>query len=143
MQKYTFIMLALFMQSSVRAEDIKLPDIKEGLWEITSVGKMVGFPIKIPPMSSRTTECLTKKKGLDPKTLLKDQNCTISDLNLQSNKATWNMNCTMKNTTMHGNGSLQYQHETFNGFFNMSLDGESGAMQVMTSIKGRYLNNCQ
>ncbi|MCK5897701.1 MAG: DUF3617 family protein [Methylococcales bacterium] len=143
MRKYTFILFALFLQTAVIADEIKLPDIKEGLWEITSVAEMVGFPVKLPPMSSRTTECLSKQKGLDPKTLLKDQNCTLSDLSIVSDTATWNMSCNMQNITMTGNGSLQYQYETFKGFFNMSLEGESGAMQIMTTLKGRYIDSCQ
>ncbi|MCK4493464.1 MAG: DUF3617 family protein [Methylococcales bacterium] len=142
MQKYSAILFALFLQTSVIADEIKQPDIKEGLWEITSVAEMVGFPVKIPPMNSHTTECLTKKKGLDPTTLLKNQNCTISALKLHANNATWNMNCTMQHTSMNGNGSLQYLHETFKGFFNMSLVGESGTMQIITTLKGRYLSPC-
>ncbi|MCK5871203.1 MAG: DUF3617 family protein [Methylococcales bacterium] len=142
MRKYTFILLAMLLQTAVIADEIKLPDIKEGLWEITSVAEMVGFPVKIPPMTSHTTECLTKKKGLNLKTLLKNQNCAMSALKLQSNTATWNMKCTMEHTTMNGNGSLQYQYETFKGFFNMSLAGESGTMQIMTTLKGRYLSPC-
>jgi len=142
MKKIFLVMLSAMATQSVMAEDSKLPDIKEGLWELTSTAEMSGMPVAMPPMSTTTKECVSKN-SLDPKALLKSQNCEITEMNIRANTATWKMNCSQQGIQMTGDGNISYQHESFSGIFNMNMQGQGGAMKIVTKTSGRYLGACQ
>ncbi|NOQ36700.1 MAG: DUF3617 family protein [Methylococcaceae bacterium] len=136
------ITLCLAVNHNVIAADVE-PDIKEGLWELTSTATMSGMPMEMPPMKTTSKECMSKKSAMDPRTLLKNQNCEITDMKIQSNNASWKMSCNQQGIKMTGDGNINYQHESFNGVFNMNMQGEGGAMKIVTKTVGRYLGACK
>lgn len=119
-----------------------LPDIKEGLWELTFKPEIAAMPTAMLPVTSQ--HCLNKKAAGDPQTLLQNNQCEILNLNQQPNLLTWDMRCQQQGIQMTGDGKVNYSHESFNGTFNMTMQGEgAGAMKITTQTSGRYLGNCK
>ncbi len=143
MKKILFMGLCLAASQGLNAAEDTMPDIKEGLWELTSNAEISGVNMAIPPMSTTSKECMSKKTAMDPKTMLKNQNCDIQDLKIQSNRATWKMVCNQQGIQMTGDGSIDYQHESFTGVFNMNMQGAAGGMKIVTRTTGRYIGACK
>lgn len=142
--KKNSLLITLFLAAShnvIAAEPE--PDIKEGLWELNATAVMSGIPVAMPPMSTTSKECMSKKSAIDPRTLLKNQNCEISDMKIHANAASWKMRCNQQGIQMTGDGNINYQHESFNGVFNMAMQGAAGAMKIVTNMTGRYIGACK
>lgn len=142
MKKMLLMTLCLAASHPLNAAE-EMPDIKEGLWELTSNAEISGTSVAMPPMSTTSKECMSKKSAMDPKTMLKNQNCDIQDLKIQSNSATWKMSCNQQGIQMTGDGRIDYQHESFTGIFNMNMQGAAGAMKIVTKTTGRYIGACK
>src|ERR1700737_4955910 len=72
------------------------PNLKPGLWEITTTMEMPGTTMAMPPMTR--TQCYTKKdvqdaKRVAPGGIRQDQNCALKDRKMTGNKMTWNILC--------------------------------------------------
>ena len=129
--------LSLFTFSAANAE---LPDVQEGLWEITSTASIVGMPSEIPPLVQK--QCFTPK-SISPENLLKQNNCKMDNMDMQSNHVSWSMNCEQQGMVMQGSGNIQYQKTSFSGTFDLTMSGApEGAMGMNTTIKGRYIGRC-
>ncbi len=116
------------------------PDVKPGLWEITSQVEMSGIPVQVPSVTK--TECITTQ-SLDPEQILNDQNCRFSKSDNGSNTVTWQMTCDQQGVTMTGTGVMSYSDTSFNGKFDMEMSGEAGPVTMSTSINGHYVGACQ
>ncbi len=117
------------------------PDIKEGLWEITSQGSIIGMQMEVPEM--KIEKCFTKE-SMSPENILQQNNCQMKNLNIQANKASWSMSCQQQGMTMEGSGNIQYQKTSFSGTFDLTMSGASaGAMSMKTTLAGRYIGNCR
>jgi ABC-type oligopeptide transport system substrate-binding subunit len=117
------------------------PDIKEGLWEVSSQVSMAAMPMKIPAMTMQ--QCFTKQ-SMSPENILQQNNCQMHDLDIQNNQVRWSMNCEQEGMKMQGLGKIQYQKTSFSGTFDMTMSGApQGAMAIQTKITGRYLGKCQ
>jgi hypothetical protein len=102
------------------------------------------MPTSMPAIAYTSQHCLNKQTAGDPHTLLQNNNCEISDLNQQANLVTWKMRCQQQGIQMTGDGSVNYQHESFSGTFNMNMQGEgAAALKISTQTSGRYLGLCQ
>lgn len=117
------------------------PDIKEGLWEMTSTGQVSGVP-DMQPISNTSRSCMSKKDVTDPNTLMKNNGCSVSEMNIQANSASWKMSCQQEGVSMMGSGTMNYQHESISGEMTMAMQGEGGGVTVVTSITGRYVGPC-
>lgn len=115
------------------------PDVREGMWKITSQVLMSGMPIEIPSMTR--TECINKQ-SLDPEVLLKDYNCQFNQTSARSNFYSWTMSCDQQGIKMNGTGELTYQNTSFNGNFDMEMSGGAGPIKMSTSITGEYIGAC-
>lgn len=132
------------MLSQITAAEQNLPDIKEGLWELTVKSEIAAMGAAMPAMGYTSQHCLNKKTAGDPQTLLQNNQCEISNLNQQATLVTWNMRCQQQGIQMTGDGKVSYQHESFNGIFNMTMQAEgAGAMKITSQTSGRYLGNCK
>ena len=143
MKKSLLMLFGLMASYSVFAENSELPDIKEGLWALTSTAEMSGMPMEMPPMTTTSEQCMSKKNALDPRTMLKNQNCEITNMVIDSNTAKWEMSCSQQGMEMTGNGSINYQYESMSGTFNMNMQSEAGTMKIVTEMTGRYLGACK
>lgn len=139
MKKILLMLFCLMTSYHVFAENSELPDIKEGLWELTSTAEIS----EMPPMTTTSEQCMSKKNALDPREMLKNQNCEISNMVIDLNTAKWKMRCSQQGMEMTGNGSINYQYESMSGTFNMAMQSEAGTMKIVTEIIGRYIGACK
>ena len=123
------------------------PNMKEGLWEITTKMEMPGMPAGMKPQVVQ--HCVTKKDLDDPRKTTpgsndpkRDSNCQMTDYKLQGNTATWNMACKGENA-MTGSGSITYSGTSYSGSNKMTMK-RGGQMQTMTmQYSGRHLGDCK
>jgi hypothetical protein len=145
--KYYFLLAGLLLTlSQIALGESTLPDIREGLWELTFKSDIGATPTSMPSVAYTSQHCLNRKSAGDPQTLLQNNNCEISDLNQQTNLITWNMRCQQQGIQMTGNGKANYSHESFSGAFNMTMQGEQKddvSLKITTQTTGRYLGDCK
>lgn len=130
--------LCLMLSLIAAAND--LPDIKEGLWELTFESDIAATPTPMPSVAYTSQRCLNKQTATDPHVLMQNKHCEILDLNQQVDLLTWKMRCPQQGRQMIGDGKVNYSHESFNGSFNMTMQGEG---DITTQTTGRYLGNCK
>jgi hypothetical protein len=141
--KTHFLVGLLFLTlSQIASSEPVVPDIKEGLWELTFKSDIASIPTPMPSVAYTSQRCLTKQQAGDPHTLLQNDQCEISDWQLQDNVGVWKMRC-QQGGEMAGDGKVNYQHESFNAVFNMNKQGEgTSALKIITQTSGRYLGDC-
>lgn len=137
MNKYLVTLLLTVFTSTVFAE---MPDIQEGLWEVTSVANIPAMPMKMPEVTME--RCFTKQ-SMNPENILQQNNCQMNKMDIQNNQARWDMTCEQQGMTMQGAGNIEYQKKDFSGTFNMTMSGApEGNMSIQTQITGRYIGVC-
>ncbi len=122
--------IAILFFLSVSSVYAQTPDIKEGLWEITSQGSVVGMQMEIPEM--KIERCFTKE-SMNPKNILQQNNCQMKNLDIQPNKVSWSMSCEQQGMIMEGSGNIQYQKTSFSGTFDLNMSGASAGGMGMKS----------
>ncbi len=138
--QFVLALLLFAMMESVAAE-MEVPDVKEGMWEITSQMEMPGMPMAVPSVISK--QCYTKQ-SMKPENILRNNHCTMQKMDLRDNSVSWQMRCQQQGMQMTGTGNIDYQHTSFSGNFNMKMSGANQpAMQMNTRLKGRYIGPCQ
>jgi hypothetical protein len=113
------------------------PEMREGLWKITSQAELPGMPMKIPPTTF--THCYSKKDIKDRKNVIStDKNCTVTDMKTFGNKVSWTMKCTgshagtMTGETIFGNDSYtSVMHTKMQGY------------DMTTKMNAKRLGDCQ
>ena len=137
MNKYLVTLLLSVFTNTVFAE---MPDIQEGLWEVTSTANIAAMPIKMPAVTME--RCFTKQ-SINPENILQKNNCQMNKMDIQNNQAKWSMTCEQDGISMQGTGNIQYQKINFSGTFDMTMSGTSeGSMNIHTQIAGRYIGVC-
>jgi hypothetical protein len=119
-------------------------NMQEGNWETTMEVKMEGLPFPMPPVTSKVTQCITKK-DLIPKTAKKDQKCEIKEQKITGNTVSWTMVCVDKNSTMESRGEITYAGDNYQGTVKSKTIKKDKPGQAMTStmqMKGRRLGAC-
>ena len=138
MAKYFLkILLVMFSGAAFAAE---MPDIQEGLWEISSEANIPGMPMQMPAMTME--QCFTKE-SMKPENILQQNNCQMNNMDISNNRASWSMTCEQDGITMQGSGNIQYQKTQFSGTFDLTMSGApEGAMNMQTKLSGRYIGQC-
>ena len=90
MVKKFFVVLAVLFSFWCASSTVASPNIKEGLWEITTKMDMPGIPIAIPPHTH--TQCITKE-DLVPQKPEKSMECEITSKKIVGNAVSWTMEC--------------------------------------------------
>ncbi len=131
------IILALVWFTGAQAAE---PNMKDGLWEITTKIEMKGLPANMPP--NVTKQCLTKKDSV-PQSKEKNTNCKMIDQKVSGNTVTWFMVCKEKDSTVESKGIITYKGDTFDGTTTTNIKDKSGkAQQVSTKMSGKRLGPC-
>src|SRR5690348_5611509 len=99
------------------------PNMKEGLWEITTKAEMPGMPAGMKPQVVQ--QCITKKDLEDPRRTTpgnnpKDDRCQVTDYKMQGNTASWNMACKGEGA-MTGSGTVTYSGNSYTGTTRMTM----------------------
>ena len=121
------------------------PNMKEGLWEITTKTEMAGMPGGMKPMTVK--QCITKKDLEDPRKTTpgadaKDNRCQVTDHKVQGNTATWNMACKGEGA-MSGSGSVTYSGTAYTGVNKMKMKHGGQDHAVTIHYTGRHLGDCK
>lgn len=112
------------------------PNMKEGLWEITTKTKMPGM--EMPPM--KHTQCITKN-DLVPQSSQPGQECKITETKVIGNTVTWTMQCKTQGGEMKGTGKITYSGDSFEGTMIMSMPQAN--MKITTHISGKRIGDCK
>ncbi len=112
------------------------PNMKEGLWEITTKTKMPGM--EMPPM--KHTQCITKH-DLVPQSSQPGQECKITETKVIGNTVTWTMQCKTQGGEMKGTGKITYSEDSFEGTIIMSMPQAN--MKITTHISGKRIGDCK
>ncbi len=119
-------------------------NMQEGNWEMTIKVKLEGLPFAMPPMTVRSTQCITKK-DMVPKTSGKDQKCQITDQKESGNTVTWKITCTEKDgSTSVGEGTVTYSGNTLAGKIRTTMKDKKGknASTSTTEMTGKRTGDC-
>jgi hypothetical protein len=131
------IILALLWCGGAQAAE---PNMKDGLWEITTKIEMKGMPASIPP--SVTKQCLTKKDSV-PGGGEKNPNCKVVDQKVSGNTVAWTTVCKEKEGTVESKGTITYKGDSFDGTTTTVIkDKAHKAQQVSTKMSGKRIGAC-
>ena len=133
------LVLLCLGSTACQAEKPKV-DMQEGLWEITTVMKMPGMPIQIPP--TKTTQCISQE-DLIPQTQQPDQpdqQCEITNMSTSGNTITYDMICAAQGNTMKAQSSITYSKDQMQG--NMTATMEPSNMTMTYTLSGKRIGDC-
>lgn len=140
-RSFFFTALAIFLAltwftCSYAAE----PNMKDGLWEITTKAEMKGMPGSIPP--SVIKQCLTKKESV-PQDKNPKSNCKMVDQKVSGNTVNWTMVCKEKESTVESKGKITYKGDTFDGITRTTITAKgAGTQEITTKMSGKRLGPC-
>jgi hypothetical protein len=121
------------------------PNMKEGLWEITTKTEMAGMPQGMKPQVVR--QCITKKDLEDPRKTTpggdpKDGRCQVTDHKQQGNTSTWNMACKGEGA-MTGSGTATYNGTSYTGSSKMTMTRGGQAHTMTVHYSAKHLGECK
>lgn len=120
------------------------PNMRDGMWEITTKMEMTGQKsIQMPQQTVK--HCMTKKDVADPKRTTPSagdaSRCKMTDYKLQGNSATWKMACEGEGA-MTGTGSVTYSGTSYQGSQTMSIKRGGQVMNMKMDYSGRRIGDC-
>jgi hypothetical protein len=129
MERCICITAAVFFLFSAKLA-FAVPNVEDGLWEITSTVNMPGMPSK----SFTNTTCLTKEKAVPQTT---QSECTMKDVKTQGNTVTWTVVC--KGGMSTSTGKVTYAGSTMDGVVETTTSGKTMTMKM----KGKRIGPCK
>ena len=120
------------------------PNMKEGMWEITTRMEMTGGPgVSMPEQTVR--HCMTKKDVEDPRRTTpnagRDNRCKMTDYKMDGNTASWKMACEGPNATT-GSGTITYKGDSYSGHQTMNMSQGGQVMNMKMNYSGRRVGDC-
>lgn len=110
-------------------------NMKDGLWEVTTMVEMPGMPAGM--MKPHTfTNCLSQKDSV-PKGK-NETDCTVKDVKTDGNTVSWTVVC--KEAT--SKGKITYAGTTYEGTTESTIKQEGKDMTIKTTMKGKYIGPC-
>ena len=128
------LIVTLFLWTDV---SVAGPNIKEGLWEITSKMEMEGMPFAMPATTHK--KCLSSD-DLVPQKEEKGQECKVKSRNVKGNTVTWDMDCTGRGGKMNSKGEVTYEGTTMNGTMLISVEGQP---PMKNKVTGKRIGPCK
>ena len=118
------------------------PNMRDGLWEITTKMEMTGKSgMQMPTQTAR--QCLTKKDVEDPRRATPgagDQSrCKMADHKMQGNTATWRVECQDGTTSI---GTVTYRGDSYEGNQTIAMKRSGQAMNMKMEYSGRRVGDC-
>jgi hypothetical protein len=118
------------------------PNMKEGMWEISSKMEMAGRPeVAMPQQVVR--HCVTKRDIADPRRMIPaaDTHCKVVDYKLEGSTATWKTACEGQGS-MTGAGSITYSGDSYTGTQTVSMNAGGQAMTMTMNSTGHRVGDC-
>jgi hypothetical protein len=113
------------------------PNMKEGLWEITTKMKMQGMDM--PPV--KHTQCITQNDFVPQGSQQPGQECEIANVKVNGNTVTWAMKCTGQGGNVIGAGEITYSGDSFKG--TMSISMPQANMEMTSHLSGKRIGSCK
>jgi hypothetical protein len=118
------------------------PNMREGMWEITTKMEMPGKPGTAMPQQT-VKHCMTKKDIEDPRRTApsageRDSRCKMTDYKLQGNTASWKMTC----DGMDGSGTITYSGDSYSGSQTMAMKRGNEVMNMKMVYAGKRVGDC-
>lgn len=133
-----WLLISLFLLSDNAIAQV--PDLKEGLWEITSTIEETGMPKET--LRQTLKNCLTKEDYIPykegPYKEEKDEECKVLSFNVKGNTVTWAIKCKDEEGTSTGTGRVTYKGDTFEGLIKFK-DSEG---EITMTMKGKWIGKC-
>ena len=126
----------LIFITHVYAESV--PEITEGIWEITTTVEMPGMPVAIPP--TKHTQCITKEE-LIPQASAEKQDCTMIDQKTSGNTVSWTMQCNSSAGKSLSSGKITYSKNSFTGSFITEIP--QAKMKMNSKMTGQRKGPCK
>ena len=128
--------------SPVAAE---LPNLQEGLWEVTTKVEILGQSKGLPEYTAQ--RCLTKKDIEEGKGKLHQPDnriskCAVKDYKVVGNKASWNIACSGDNPST-GSGSVTYSGTHFAGTTKMIMGKKGEETEMTQTFSGKRIGACK
>jgi len=118
------------------------PDMKEGLWEVTTLTELKGPPGMgpIPPTRLVEKQCLSRNHVVPGDGVQKE--CKVVKQTVSGSKVNWTTRCKYPDGAVVNQGYVTYRHDKFEGVLKMDMDGEEAPVQSTTRMTGRWLSAC-
>ena len=121
-----------------------LPNLEEGLWEITTTREISG-PVK-KQQEYTLKHCITKKdieqgKGRMHQPGMHRKDCQVKNYKVEANRASWNLVCTGDNPVV-GTGSVTYSGTSFDGTNKTTIGKKGQEKEVTETFSGKRLGPC-
>jgi hypothetical protein len=134
-QLFAALMFLSFAATAAQAA----PEMKDGLWEISTTMEMPGLPFQPPPTTM--THCYGKEDVKDQKQFVPSQgeDCKVSDLKTTGNKVSYTVICTGQNA-VKGEGEITLKGDSaYEGFMKMTMEG----MNMTTRYSAKRVGPCE
>lgn len=122
-----------------------LPNMQEGLWEITTKVEISGLPKGLPEHTVQ--HCVTKKdieegKGNMHQPESRNSKCEVKDYKVEGNKASWSIACSGDNPTS-GSGTVTYSGTGFAGMTKMKMGRKGQETEMNQTFSGKRIGACK
>jgi Protein of unknown function (DUF3617) len=116
------------------------PNMKAGMWEVTTTMEMDGMPNKIPPTTIK--HCVTPEDVAKTNPVLpKNDKCEVKMDKGDSAKMSWSMQCT-GDRAMNGSGSITFNGDSYAGNMDVTVNAGGRAMHMTNNYTGRRIGDC-
>ena len=131
-----FIIISVLFQGKIMISIADSgPNMKDGLWEITTKMEMEGMPMKMPAMTH--SQCITKKNAV-PAGSQPGQECKIVENHISGDIVTWKMECDTPEGNVRATGEITYAGDIFEGTIKMQMQG----MEMLQHLSGKWIGEC-
>ena len=115
------------------------PQMKPGLWEITTTMEMPGLPFAPPPTTM--THCYTKEELGERARLVPPQQeeCRVTDTTTSGNRITWKVVCSGENSGQ-GSGEMVFSGDSA---YAGSMTFEAEGMAMKSRYQARRIGDCK
>ena len=120
------------------------PNIKDGMWEVTTTMDMEGMPGGRQPQTMQ--HCVTPQDAKDPagmsRGMDKGGQCQVTDHKVTGNTATWKLTCKGEGA-MTGTGTATYGGTTYSMTSTTTMNHGGKTMKMTVNQTGKYLGPCK
>lgn len=121
------------------------PNIKDGLWEVTTTMDMSGAPGGARPPQTMQ-HCVTPQDVKDPagmsRGMDKSGQCQVTDHKVSGNTASWKLTCKGEGA-MSGTGTATYGGTTYSMTSKTTMTHGGQTMTMTVNQTGKYLGPCK
>ena len=118
-------------------EVFAVPNLQEGLWEISSTMQMEGMPFNMPEASYK--QCITEQ-DMVPQKEEPHQSCEVKEYRVTGDTVSWKTRCMASSGDTTSQGTITYQGDSFSG--QITTTGSSMPSKMTQSLKGQRIGEC-